>query len=142
MTETSNQTDGLEQRLEALLKDLETMSMEDLQMLSQKVEDEVKDRRNKAKLALTRKYAEEARLYGLTVEMRDLKSSDHSSSSSQKKSRTKTEIKYRNPDNPSETWTGRGKRPMWVNRLLEAKGLSPKDVKDLAVHLPELLVQK
>jgi DNA-binding protein H-NS len=23
-------------------------------------------------------------------------------------------IKYRNPDNPEQTWTGRGRRPLWI----------------------------
>lgn len=27
--------------------------------------------------------------------------------------------KFRNPDNPSETWTGRGRRPRWFNAALE-----------------------
>ncbi|HIQ40876.1 MAG TPA: H-NS histone family protein [Sulfurivirga caldicuralii] len=26
--------------------------------------------------------------------------------------------KYRNPNNPSETWTGRGRQPKWVTALL------------------------
>jgi DNA-binding protein H-NS len=28
--------------------------------------------------------------------------------------------KYRNPDNSSETWSGRGKRPRWLTAKLEA----------------------
>ena len=28
--------------------------------------------------------------------------------------------KYRNPDNPSETWAGRGKRPRWLVARLKA----------------------
>lgn len=27
--------------------------------------------------------------------------------------------KYRNPENPDETWTGRGRKPEWVVALLE-----------------------
>lgn len=30
------------------------------------------------------------------------------------KSASKVAPKYRNPDNPSETWTGRGKQPRWL----------------------------
>lgn len=26
--------------------------------------------------------------------------------------------KYRNPDNPAETWTGRGKQPVWLRERL------------------------
>ena len=27
--------------------------------------------------------------------------------------------KYRNPDDPDQTWTGRGKRPNWLQKRLE-----------------------
>lgn len=26
-------------------------------------------------------------------------------------------VKYRNPANPSQTWSGRGRRPAWINEL-------------------------
>lgn len=25
-----------------------------------------------------------------------------------------SEVKYRNPDNPEQTWSGRGRRPTWI----------------------------
>lgn len=28
-------------------------------------------------------------------------------------------VKYRNPDNPSETWTGRGRQPKWLSPLIK-----------------------
>ncbi|WP_273688989.1 H-NS histone family protein [Ketogulonicigenium vulgare] len=34
--------------------------------------------------------------------------------------------RYRNPANPTQTWTGRGRRPKWVHGL-EAAGLSLDD---------------
>src|SRR3954454_4457494 len=33
-------------------------------------------------------------------------------------SRGKVAPKYRNPDNPAETWTGRGRQPRWVQAAL------------------------
>ncbi|MEZ5856821.1 MAG: H-NS histone family protein [Hyphomicrobiaceae bacterium] len=30
------------------------------------------------------------------------------------KSGGKVAVKYRNPDNPSDTWTGRGRQPKWL----------------------------
>jgi DNA-binding protein H-NS len=39
-----------------------------------------------------------------------------------------SKAKYRNPANPSETWSGRGRRPRWVVRLL-ALGRSLDDCK-------------
>jgi DNA-binding protein H-NS len=35
-------------------------------------------------------------------------------------------IKYRNPENQSESWTGRGRRPKWVEALLDS-GVSLED---------------
>jgi DNA-binding protein H-NS len=32
----------------------------------------------------------------------------------------KGEAKFRNPDDPSITWSGRGRHPRWVNELLAA----------------------
>ena len=34
--------------------------------------------------------------------------------------------KYRNPGNPRETWTGRGKQPLWMAALVK-KGKKPED---------------
>jgi DNA-binding protein H-NS len=30
--------------------------------------------------------------------------------------------KYQNPDNPSETWTGRGRKPLWLVAKLGRSG--------------------
>ncbi|GIX35901.1 MAG: DNA-binding protein [Lysobacteraceae bacterium] len=35
---------------------------------------------------------------------------------------SKVAPKYRNPADPSQTWTGRGKRPLWVQAHLDAGG--------------------
>jgi DNA-binding protein H-NS len=35
--------------------------------------------------------------------------------------------KYRNPENPTETWAGRGRKPKWVEDML-AKGASMDDL--------------
>ncbi|MCB1739491.1 MAG: H-NS histone family protein [Gammaproteobacteria bacterium] len=32
----------------------------------------------------------------------------------------KAAVKYRNPENESETWSGRGKRPRWLQEKLES----------------------
>jgi DNA-binding protein H-NS len=37
-------------------------------------------------------------------------------------------VRYRHPDNPDLTWSGRGKRPTWVNEALA----SGKTLDDLA----------
>jgi len=50
----------------------------------------------------------------------------------QKKARRpypKVHPKYRNPDRPSETWSGRGKQPRWIGAQLK----SGKKVDDLLI---------
>ena len=37
-----------------------------------------------------------------------------------RKSGAKVSPKYRNPDNPNETWTGRGRAPLWAKARKEA----------------------
>jgi len=32
----------------------------------------------------------------------------------------KVAVRYRNPDNASEQWTGRGRQPLWVRHWMEA----------------------
>jgi DNA-binding protein H-NS len=41
--------------------------------------------------------------------------------------RARTEAKYRHPENPKLTWTGRGRKPSWIAEALEA-GKSLDDV--------------
>ena len=38
--------------------------------------------------------------------------------------------KYRNPDEPSETWSGRGKRPRWLVSALKAG----RAIEDFKIH--------
>ena len=35
--------------------------------------------------------------------------------------------KYRNPEDHSQTWTGRGRMPMWLNEKLKKRGTSKED---------------
>ncbi len=37
--------------------------------------------------------------------------------------------KYQNPDDPSQTWAGRGRTPRWVNKMIEAG----KSIEDLLI---------
>ena len=43
--------------------------------------------------------------------------------------RAKAAAKYRNPENPEETWTGRGRKPHWIHAAL-TNGL---DISDLEI---------
>jgi DNA-binding protein H-NS len=36
--------------------------------------------------------------------------------------------KYRNPENPAQTWSGRGKRPLWFSGALKKKGVTADSI--------------
>ncbi|TMV10395.1 H-NS histone family protein [Ruegeria sediminis] len=42
---------------------------------------------------------------------------------------TKAKPKYRNPGNPEQTWTGRGRKPQWIHDALKAGA----DISDLEI---------
>jgi DNA-binding protein H-NS len=44
-----------------------------------------------------------------------------------RKTRRKAAVKYRNPTDPAQTWSGRGKRPRWFHAALKA-GKKEKDL--------------
>ncbi|MDH7547942.1 H-NS histone family protein [Stenotrophomonas geniculata] len=72
--------------------------------------------------------------HGYTIE--ELYGADSTASSETSKKRTgrkpaksagsKVAPKYRNPTNPSETWSGRGRQPRWLAALVQ-KGREPSE---------------
>ena len=45
------------------------------------------------------------------------------SKGTQAKKKSSVAPKYRNPANPEQTWSGRGKRPLWLNGALKKRGV-------------------
>ena len=43
-------------------------------------------------------------------------------------SRTRGPAKFRHPENPQKTWSGRGRQPTWYKEAIEA-GTSPEDLR-------------
>ena len=46
----------------------------------------------------------------------------HTLIGSTRKRRERTPAKYRNPDNPRQTWTGKGRQPVWLKEVLDGGG--------------------
>lgn len=92
--------------------DLEGMSRDDLLSLQKQVDKAIKsfEERN---LQNARQAAEAAaQEYGVTLaEVMQTKSS---------KKQSLLPAKYSNPDDPSQTWSGRGRRPKWFLEAIEA----------------------
>lgn len=100
--------------------DLNSLSLKELKDLQSQVARAIssfEDRRKKEALA---ELEDAARRMGFTL-------SELTASAPQRKSRTVAAPKYANPANPSETWTGRGRKPKWMEAALKA-GRSPDDL--------------
>lgn len=92
--------------------DLDAMSRDELLKLREDVDKALKtlDTRRRAE---ARKAAEStAREMGFTLE--ELVASKGASA------KQKSPPKYRNPDDPTKTWTGRGRQPAWIKEGLAA----------------------
>ena len=48
--------------------------------------------------------------------------------------RQKRPAKFRNPQNPEETWSGIGRSPKWVQAILEERGIDVKAFKSIPMY--------
>ena len=48
--------------------------------------------------------------------------------------RQKRPAKYRNPQNPEETWSGIGRSPKWVQAILEERGIDAAAFKSIPMY--------
>ncbi len=90
--------------------DLDTMSKDELMKLRQDVDralNSVEERRRADARAAAEKAARE---HGYSLD--DVLAA-------QKKSGKKNPPKYRNPEDPTQTWSGRGRQPTWIKKALE-----------------------
>jgi DNA-binding protein H-NS len=96
--------------------DLENMSLSELQDLREEVDKEIRKARDREREQVKRDLQSLARERGYSL--------DELFQGGQKKSKAKP--KYRNPDNPEQTWSGRGRRPKWIEE-------SGRDLEDFLI---------
>lgn len=97
---------------------LEHKSIEDLISLRNEAERLIKQKEKDAKRELINQFKQQAAALGLTLE-----EVMGTAPKTTRRSGGKVPPKYRNPNNAEQTWTGRGKQPIWVRELL-AQGRS------------------
>ena len=88
-------------------RDLEKMQLDDLWDLHQRIIEVLDRKLEKEKQKLQNQLDELGRKFGCS-----------SKDIPQRRPYPRVEPKYRNPRNPQETWSGRGKTPRWVVELL------------------------
>jgi DNA-binding protein H-NS len=100
--------------------DLENMSLDDLKKLLRDVEKAIVSFEERKRKEARKALEKVAREFGLSVE--EVVGAQKPASRA-----SKSAAKYRNPANPSETWSGRGRQPGWYKDAI-AKGKSPESM--------------
>ncbi len=85
--------------------DLESMSRSELEKLAADVEKAMKTLDTRRKAEARRELEKKAKELGFSFE---------ELASNTAKGKTKSPPKYRHPENPDVTWTGRGRQPAWI----------------------------
>jgi DNA-binding protein H-NS len=99
--------------------ELQAKSFTELQDLLKAVEAEISRRETEEKANAKKQILELAKSYGLSL--------DEVLSKATAVVRKPVEAKYKNPNDESQTWTGRGRKPVWVQALLD-EGFSLEDL--------------
>lgn len=101
------------------LKELREMSVKQLEKLKKDIEKQIERLETKRLDEARAEAAKIAAKFG--VDISELaKGSTRRKTTKAKSSRPKGEPKYANPANPSQTWTGRGRKPKWVQEWIDA----------------------
>lgn len=99
--------------------DLSKYSLADLKALQADVEKALKDFQSQAKSNALKEMQAIAKKHGLSL--------DDVVGRKGKKTKAKAAPKYRNPANADETWSGRGRQPVWFKEAI-AKGKKPESM--------------
>lgn len=96
--------------------DLSTLSVSQLRDLQQQIPAELKKREAKEKTEALNKLRDMAKTLGYSLEELLVKEA------TAKAAGTKVRVKYRHPENGDLEWTGRGRKPKWVEAWLANGG--------------------
>lgn len=95
-------------------KNLQDLSESELAELVAHAQKELQERQVGKRKEVIAEIKALAASIGISVEL-----SDSGSAKASSRRGSKVAIKYRNPENTAETWTGRGVKPKWLKALLD-----------------------
>lgn len=110
--------------------DLSELSIRELEALAEQVTRAISERRKTRSKELLAALAQEAEAEGLSLE--------EVIGQSTRRRKNDPVVRYQNPNDPDETWSGRGPRPRWVKEAL-ANGAP---LESLAVNLRDNRVEE
>jgi DNA-binding protein H-NS len=96
----------------AKLPDLEKLSYAELQEVIRNAQQLLAEKQSVAKNELKESFIAQAREHGISLEELFGKG--------RKGGKGSVAIKYRDPKNPENTWTGRGRMPRWLQAAVDA----------------------
>lgn len=99
--------------------ELDSLSLKDLKSLQSEVAEMIATFEVRKKQEALSALEEQAKAFGYSL-------SDLMGAAASKK-RKPAKAKYANPENRAETWTGRGRKPRWMEAALKA-GRKPEDM--------------
>ncbi len=102
--------------------DLSTMSRVELQRLITDAQTALKNAEERERNEALKAAQDAAAKFGFSLE-------EIADTARERQKKSKSGPKYRNPNNPEETWSGRGRKPHWVHAALTA-GV---DISDLEI---------
>ena len=92
------------------MRQFEGMSLSQLRAAKDGLEQLIQEREQQEAAALREEVTKKAEAAGIDVDLvLGLKAA---------KRGAKSKPKYRNPGNPKQTWTGKGRKPAWIEELL------------------------
>jgi DNA-binding protein H-NS len=106
-------------------QDLESKTDEELRALQERIT-ELLDERVRSRFAEYRRIARDAGYEVTLTKIGEEGRRRRGRRSGRDDRRSEIAPKYRNPENPSETWTGRGREPKWLQHQI-ASGKSKDD---------------
>lgn len=105
-----------------MMQDISGLSVEELERLTAQAEALIESKKDQKIEDAYNKIMEIAEAVGLTLEQ----FIEYGSHKRKKTTRKAVEPRYRNKNNTSDTWTGRGKQPRWLVAEIE-KGAKLED---------------
>ncbi len=105
-----------------MAKALEKMSLEELQSHQREVAATIKGYEKTRRADCLKELKAVAKKHGFTLD-------EFTGGKASKASRPKGAAKYANPDDSTQTWTGRGRQPNWVKAAMA----SGKSLDDMAI---------